>query len=146
MIWGEWQNPALRRCDSKRAYRSLKLAAAQAEQASNRTGELIIAYTCFDCGAFHIGHADLSQQLAHDVLLEPGCRRCGQTIPEARKRQARAYSAQAIYCSPRCQKAAKKRRSAQRRISNGVTPSEIEESVTAATPVESEGLEPPTAL
>lgn len=23
MIWGEWQNPALRRCDSKLAYRSL---------------------------------------------------------------------------------------------------------------------------
>jgi hypothetical protein len=58
VIWGEWQNPALTRCDSKLAFRSLNQAAVQAERASNRTGELIIAYTCFDCGAFHIGHAD----------------------------------------------------------------------------------------
>ena len=121
MIWGEWQNPALRRCDSKLAYRSLNLAAARAEQASNRTGELIIAYTCFDCGAFHIGHADLSQQLAHSVLLEPGCRQCGQTIPVAKKRKTRFYSVKPIYCSVRCQKVAKKRRSVQRRLSS-VTP------------------------
>jgi hypothetical protein len=133
VIKGEWKNPALKRCDSKLAYRSLNLAAARAEQASNRTGELIIAYTCFDCGVFHIGHADLSQQLAHSVLLEPGCRQCGQTIPEAKKRQARAYSSKPIYCSTRCQKVAKKRRSAQRQMS-------------IVTPPVGEGLEPPTAF
>jgi hypothetical protein len=122
VIRGEWQNPALKRCDSKLAFRSLNQAAVQAERASNRTGELIIAYTCFDCAAFHIGHADLSQQLAHSVPLEPGCRQCGQTIPEAKKRQARAYSVKPIYCSVRCQRVAKKRRSAQRLMSS-VAPS-----------------------
>jgi hypothetical protein len=119
VIWGEWQNPALRRCDSKLAFRSLNQAAIQAERASSRTGELIIAYTCFDCGAFHIGHADLSQYLAH--VGDPGCRECNQPIPEAKKLQARAYSAKAIYCSARCQRVAEKRRRARRQMSR-VTP------------------------
>jgi hypothetical protein len=122
VIWGEWQNPALTRCDSKRAYRSLKQAAVQAELASNRTGELIIAYTCFDCGVFHIGHADLSQYLANVALVDPGCRECNLPIPEAKKRRARACSAKAIYCSDRCQKVAERKRRAQRQMSI-VTPS-----------------------
>jgi hypothetical protein len=121
VIWGEWQNPALRRCDSKLAFRSLNQAAIQAERASSRTGELIIAYTCFDCGAFHIGHADLSQQLAHTVSVEPGCRECNLPIPEAKKRRARACSAKAIYCSDRCQKVAERKRRAQRQMAS-VTP------------------------
>jgi hypothetical protein len=118
VIWGEWQNPALRRCDSKLAFRSLNQAAVQAERASSRTGELIIAYTCFDCGAFHIGHADLSQQLAHTAPVEPGCRECNLPIPEAKKRRARACSAKAIYCSDRCQRVAEKKRRVQRQMSS----------------------------
>jgi hypothetical protein len=117
VIWGEWKDPALTRCDSKRVYRSLNQAAVQAERASNRTGELIIAYTCFDCGAFHIGHADLSQQLAHLAPVDSGCRECNLPIPEAKKRRARACSSKAIYCSDRCQRVAERKRRVLRQMS-----------------------------
>jgi hypothetical protein len=54
-----------RRCDGKRSYRWMKQATKQAKLATERAGKLIIAYECYDCGAWHIGHADLSQQIAH---------------------------------------------------------------------------------
>lgn len=79
-----WTNPLTRlRCGSKAPYRSMRAAEAKAERASMRAGELIIAYECPDCGRFHIGHADLSQRLAHKVRV-PRCRVCDEPIPEHR--------------------------------------------------------------
>ncbi|MBB5343393.1 KH domain-containing protein [Tunturibacter empetritectus] len=74
-----WQNPAhFQSCDGKRAFRSLAEAEIEAERASKKTGELILAYTCYDCGRFNVGHADLSQQLARILHLDRPCQRCGQ--------------------------------------------------------------------
>jgi len=64
-IKGVWKNPTKSRCDVKCAYPSMAVAEAKASSASRRAGHLIIAYKCFDCSTFHIGHPDLSQQLAH---------------------------------------------------------------------------------
>ncbi len=116
MTLAHWKNPAhFRRCESKRAYPSLGEAEVQAARASDRTGELILAYTCCDCGSAHIGHADLSQQLARVPHMDRPCLHCGGTIPEAKKLKAARLHAQALYCSDRCQGwASLKRRDARR--------------------------------
>jgi hypothetical protein len=64
-IKGVWKNPTKSRCDVKVAYLSMDIAEVKACSATRRAGQLIIAYECFDCGAFPIGHPDLSQSLAH---------------------------------------------------------------------------------
>ena len=62
-----WTNPATKiRCYGKCQYPSAKRAEKQALRASQRTGDLIIAYECFDCGYWHIGHADKAQQIARE--------------------------------------------------------------------------------
>jgi hypothetical protein len=69
-ITGTWINPAhLKRCEGKVKYRAMSKAAKKAEIASYREGALIHAYPCPDCGYYHIGHADISQQMAR---LKPG--------------------------------------------------------------------------
>jgi hypothetical protein len=83
-IKGVWKNPTKSRCDVKAAYPSMAIAEAKASSASSRAGHLIIAYKCFDCGAFHIGHPDLSQRLAHPkkvkIKTPPVCVLCGIPI------------------------------------------------------------------
>jgi len=83
-IKGVWKNPTKARCGIKRAYPSMAVAEAKASSASRRAGHLIIAYKCFDCSAFHIGHPDLSQRLAHPkrvkVKTPPICVLCGIPI------------------------------------------------------------------
>ncbi len=50
MIREPWINPDhIKRCEGKRAYRTMARAELEAERASKRTGALIIVYTCFDC-------------------------------------------------------------------------------------------------
>jgi hypothetical protein len=47
MARSEWKNPThFKRCDGKRGFRSMATAEIEAERASAKTGELIIAYTC----------------------------------------------------------------------------------------------------
>lgn len=46
-IYGEWKNPAPRRCDSKGAYLTWKVAESVAQEVSMGKGELVIAYHCF---------------------------------------------------------------------------------------------------
>ncbi len=83
MAGSEWKNPAhLRRCHGKRGYSSMRKAEVQAKRASAKSGDLIIAYTCIDCVYFHIGHADLSQQIVRRPLAERPCQHCGKPIPE----------------------------------------------------------------
>jgi len=49
MTAGEWKNPAhFNRCARKRGFSSMSKAEIQAERASAKTGDLIIAYACFD--------------------------------------------------------------------------------------------------
>ncbi len=68
----------------------MRQAEQKAERASGRTGELIIAYECVDCGFYHIGHADLSQRLAREVRIAR-CRVCGSPIPEHRLRNIKQH-------------------------------------------------------
>jgi hypothetical protein len=71
-ILGQWRNPARRRCDGKAAYPRLETAEMAARRDSLRTGDYIIAYKCYDCGKWHIGHADLSQYIVRDEIERRG--------------------------------------------------------------------------
>lgn len=120
-INGTWTNPAKRRCDSKVPYRYIASAEKVARKASMRVGELIIAYECPDCGAFHIGHADQSQIIVRrepDVrrfVLPTTCPHCGGPIPEERRRAAENSGTYTVYCCKKCRdKGGKKARHARR--------------------------------
>jgi hypothetical protein len=114
-INGEWKNPALRRCDSKAAYPNWKVAESVAQKISVRTGELLIAYQCFDCNRFHVGHADRCQIIVRQsaskpkkeaeraIVLPEMCPHCGQRIPEGRRRAAENSRTPTVYCSRKCQ-------------------------------------------
>jgi hypothetical protein len=59
------------RCQGKIPYRTIERAELVAAKRSLVLSELLIAYECFDCGRFHIGHADASQKaLRADSDLE----------------------------------------------------------------------------
>jgi hypothetical protein len=118
-IYGEWRNPALKRCDPKRAFPSLELAEKAAQRLSLRLNELLIAYPCFDCGRHHVGHADYSQlliRMAPDGSHRLECANCKGPISDER-RATLAFEGQVAYCcSPKCQrKWAKKKRHAKRK-------------------------------
>jgi hypothetical protein len=123
-IIGEWRNPAVRRCLGKQAYRRIKIAEKVAHRVSEQKGELLIAYECFDCGRFHVGHADRSQQIVREEAerswfsLPTNCPHCGGPIPEERRVAARESGNRNVYCSTKCQqkggKKARRGRRAQR--------------------------------
>jgi hypothetical protein len=125
MSSSEWKNPTYyRRCQGKRCYRSMEQAEIEAERSSMSTGELIIAYECYDCGNIHIGHADLSQQIAFQQLAQQAfsntayvgkpCQHCGKAILEAKMQNGKRFETPALYCSNRCHKlAARSRREAR---------------------------------
>jgi hypothetical protein len=118
-IYGEWRNPALKRCNSKQAFRSLEQAETIAQRLSVRLDELLIAYTCFDCGRAHVGHADYSQLLIRMVpddshRLE--CANCKGPISDERIATQAFEGLVAYCCSPKCQrKWARKKRHAKRK-------------------------------
>lgn len=126
-INGEWKNPALRRCDRKAAYPSWKVAESVAQKISIRTGELLIAYQCFDCNRFHVGHADRSQIIVRENASKPktkvhtpivfptACPHCGQPIPDERRRAAQDSHTPIVYCSRKCQQKGSRRARRERR-------------------------------
>jgi hypothetical protein len=68
-IRGTCQNPASRRCYGKVAYPDLRTGEARARKASEKNGDLIIAYQYFDSRLHLIGHTDKYQRsLRHEVL------------------------------------------------------------------------------
>jgi hypothetical protein len=118
---GKWSNPAVKRCLGKQAYRRITIAEKVAQRDSERTGELIIAYQCFDCGRFHVGHADHSQKIVRQEVerrgfsLPKSCPHCGGPIPEERRLAAWECGNRNVYCSTKCQqKGGKKARHARR--------------------------------
>ena len=121
-IYGEWRNPAIRRCYRKIAYPSWRKAEKRAEKASIRTGDLIIAYECYDCGKFHIGHADLSQKIVREVSVSSvnsHCPRCNAPISDKRRYQAAESGDTTVYCSAKCQdKWGKKKKRAKKPASD----------------------------
>jgi len=118
-IIGRWENPAVARCYGKQAYRKMTTAEEVAQRDSKRLGTLVVAYECYDCGDFHVGHADLSQRLARQNLDKNGlptvCPYCSEPIPEERRQCAWESRSRNVYCSKRCQeKGGKKARGARR--------------------------------
>jgi hypothetical protein len=83
-IIGTWSNSADKRCNGKAAYPSMAIAEEKARKASARAGRLIISYTCYDCGCFHIGRADESQKLVRQQEVRqkhrPKCILCGEIM------------------------------------------------------------------
>jgi len=113
IICGTWNNPAQNRCNRKFGYPSLRAAEARAAKDSIKTGELILAYECFDCGRFHVGHADKAQLLVRaQQLAQSMCIICGAEIPKARREAIGKQKTR--YCSPQCAKRAERRRRNQR--------------------------------
>jgi hypothetical protein len=88
-----WQNPAyFSRCHGKTRYRSIVSAALAADKASTKTGELILAYACPDCGGAHIGHPEPTELLLRDNQVFPTCLNCDKEIPPERRRRAAAVA------------------------------------------------------
>ena len=115
MRQGGWINPVhFRRCQGKQRFRTFAQAEPVAERASRKTGELILAYTCFDCGRIHIGHADRAQQLVREERSGPACRHCGELLPESKLQKGERFDTQALYCSDKCQRLAAKQRRRER--------------------------------
>ncbi len=106
-----------KRCVGKRRYRTGELADAAAQRASERSGELIISYECYDCGRWHIGHADASQ-IAARKPVKPLCVICQRPIPEQRRQQARRSGNLTTTCSQPCAKQLKRERKAPRPASS----------------------------
>jgi hypothetical protein len=100
-----------KRCAGKQFYRRADSADWAAQRASKRTGELIISYKCYDCGGWHIGHADAAQIAAREALSKPICAICDKPIPEGRLGKAAHYKTRTTTCSPPCAR----RLTAQRR-------------------------------
>jgi predicted nucleic acid-binding Zn ribbon protein len=68
---------------------------------------LIIAYQCFDCLKFHIGHADESQKIVRREAvsrLNTRCPNCNAAIPMERRFQAAESKNDSVYCSAKCAK------------------------------------------
>ena len=102
------------RCARKRGYSNPDMADELAQKASLRTGDLIISYQCYDCGKWHIGHADLSQILARIPPNGPTCVICGQRIPEARIEKAKRWGSPTRTCSKLCTKEMRRQRDKQK--------------------------------
>jgi hypothetical protein len=93
------------RCECKRRFRKPETADRAAEKASRKTGDLIITYQCFDCGKWHIGHADPAQRAARGLPPAPQkvfCVICGKSIHLKRIARARARYEVVDTCSAHC--------------------------------------------
>jgi hypothetical protein len=110
----DWLKKSSRTCDKKAAFPVAEQADKAAEKASRNTGRLIISYKCYNCGAWHIGHADESQQIVNKPiepnpkLPAPVCIVCNATLSKDRrnllKRLERNGIIASITCSSRCQR------------------------------------------
>ena len=114
------------RCGTKQAFRKASKADVAAMKASLKTSELIVSYQCYDCGRWHIGHADEAQLLARRKPVDPLCVICGKPISKNRRRRAGASTQ---VCSSECGKkkrhrAYKKRKKEKEQLESGSDGSE----------------------
>lgn len=56
-IEGSWKPGPKHRCEGKIGFYSAKRAEASAENMSRKLEEWLVAYDCYTCGMFHVGHA-----------------------------------------------------------------------------------------
>lgn len=73
-ITGEYYALAQRRrwrsCERKAGYPNEKVAASRAQRMSMRDGELFLAYQCYYCGKWHVGHEKWERKM-WDAVLHP---------------------------------------------------------------------------
>ena len=112
------------RCEHKQGFEYPSVADRLAKEASQKTGELIISYQCFDCGLWHIGHADESQRRVRVPLDQALCIVCGTVIPEARLRKAKRYGTTTRTCKPGCTHQLARKRRAEREGAKATAPPE----------------------
>ena len=126
MITGNWKDRAYARCFRKRRYQCMAKAEEVAQRASRRTGDLIIAYQCFECLRYHVGHADESQKIVRDTpyvrSMPATCPHCNAPIPEDRRYAAIETGSPTVYCSFACQKKAGRKRQRARERETGSNP------------------------
>jgi hypothetical protein len=117
---GVWRNPADSRCNRKKVYRTIRQAEVVAQRQSLQQNELLIAYECFDCGSFHVGHADLSQQIVRqqqeDRSVNIYCPRCQALVPERRRVLAAKSGTRTAYCTKKCKDKADKARQRKKSV------------------------------
>jgi hypothetical protein len=94
---------AITRCDRKRGFWSAKKADELAMKATAKAGQLIVSYQCYECGLWHIGHADLSDILAHRPRGKQKCEVCKRLIAGSRMGKARRLGIRITTCSKACQ-------------------------------------------
>ena len=105
MTGSGWRNKkSFGRCDRKQTYRTGDKAYQLAMRNSKKTGELIISYKCFDCGKWHLGHADQSQIIVRQQDARPTCEYCGKAIPPFRVRIDKLSQTVVKSCSTECAK------------------------------------------
>ncbi len=112
-------------CLRKATYWHEGQATRKAIKASRKTGELIIAYECFSCGGWHIGHADETQLAARNMQQGdplPLCSVCGKLIPPRRLRKAARLKSVTTTCSPACTARARRQRRREREAQNPPPP------------------------
>ena len=90
------------------------MATAEAGQMSRQTGELIIAYKCYDCPKWHIGHADRTQLIIRNMAGSglSFCEICDRPIPIEVIDEAGRKNLSLTICSSRCQRKAERHRRA----------------------------------
>lgn len=77
-----------RRCTQKRAHRHMAQALYEARRLAMRDGELMDAYKCCDCGAWHVGHSrDTRAAAEFKVWWE-----CEVLLPRRQRRKERALA------------------------------------------------------
>ncbi len=102
------------RCERKQGFAYVSVAVRVAREMSRKKGELFMAYECFDCGQWHIAHADNTQKallpplneilsLTEEMIF---CPECGAVITKKRLHQLKASQE-----SPTCSKACSVKRS-----------------------------------
>jgi len=98
----ELREQSIRRCDRKQGYRNPKLADQLAERATRKSGQLVVSYPCYECGLWHIGHAEVAQVLARMLPGPSNCEICGRPIHPNRVLKGNRKGARVTTCSKPC--------------------------------------------
>lgn len=105
-----------RRCNNKVAYPEWK-ARLVAKQMSKKFNEWLIGYECFDCGSWHVGHAqeDQKRQLEYEKRLREARSVMKYADPRKAAKAARKASGQ-VAEQLRMEEEARARKAARREL------------------------------
>jgi hypothetical protein len=126
----DWLKKSSQTCDRKGAYPRAEQADKAAKKASRKTGRLIISYKCYNCGAWHIGHADRSQQIVNKPIEPkppaPDCIVCNATLSKRRRNLIdnlrKSGVVMSVTCCSRCQRRNHRLKREQERLAQANAP------------------------